>query len=508
MILEGKKPQKVFKYFEELCSIPHGSGNTKKISDYLVSFARVRGFQYIQDEHDNVVIYKEATAGYEHSPVVILQGHIDMVCEKTAETDIDFKNEGLRLKCDGNVIYAEGTTLGGDDGIAVAYMLAILDSEDIEHPALECVFTSDEEIGLLGANALDCSVLRGRLLLNIDSEEEGKLLTSCAGGVTAFCSVPVQYDNLQFANGVSDEGKAYCLTVEGVTGGHSGVCIDKQGANAVMLLGRVLYSLFEDNDIGLIYIWGGNKDNAIPRSAYAHLLFRESSYDGMEAIENKLSKLESILRREYRHTDKAISISLKPVNFVDRVCYTEDGDSAPACVMTKTSSEKVLAALAGFPNGVMKYSMDIQGLVQTSLNLGILKTNISDNSCVDCSFSVRSSVGTEKEELISRMKCLMKCLGGNVAVSGDYPAWEYRENSKLRDIMVSCYEMLYGEKPELIAVHAGLECGIFAGKLEGLDCVSFGPNIENIHTTEEKLYIDSVYRTWEYIIMVLKNIKS
>ena len=196
------------------------------------------------------------------------------------------------------------------------------------------------------------------------------------------------------------------------------------------------------------------------------------------------------------------------MNFVDRVCYTEDGDSAPACVMTKTSSEKVLTALAGLPNGVMKYSMDIQGLVQTSLNLGILKTNISDNSCVDCSFSVRSSVGTEKEELISRMKCLMKCLGGNVTVSGDYPAWEYRENSKLRDIMVSCYEKLYGEKPELIAVHAGLECGIFAGKLEGLDCVSFGPNIENIHTTEEKLYIDSVYRTWEYIIMVLKNIKS
>ncbi len=507
MVLEGKKPQKVFKYFEELCSIPHGSGNTKKISDYLVSFARDKGFQYIQDEHDNVIIYKKATAGYEHSPVVILQGHIDMVCEKTAETDIDFKNEGLRLKCDGNIIYAEGTTLGGDDGIAVAYMLAILDSEDILHPALECVFTADEEIGLLGANALDCSVLQGRILLNIDSEEEGKLLTSCAGGATALCSVPVQYENLQLTNGISDEGKAYCLTVEGVTGGHSGVCIDKQGANAVKVLGRVLYSLSEDNDMGLIYIWGGNKDNAIPRSAHAYIIFREESDAGMDAIEKKLSEIESILKKEYRHTDNAISISLKPVKFVERVSYTGDEDSAPACVMTKISAEKVLAALAGFPNGIMKYSMDIKGLVQTSLNLGVLKTDISDKPCVDCQFSVRSSVGTEKEELVGRMKCLMKCLGGNVTVSGDYPAWEYRENSGLRDIMVSCYEKLYGEKPELIAIHAGLECGIFAGKLPGLDCVSFGPNIENIHTTEEKLYIDSVHRTWEYIVEVLKNIK-
>ena len=506
MVLEGKKPQKVFKYFEELCSIPHGSGNTKKISDYLVAFAKGKGFQYIQDEHDNVVIYKEAAAGYEHSPVVILQGHMDMVCEKTAETDIDFKNEGLRLKCDGNIIYAEGTTLGGDDGIAVAYMLAILDAEDIAHPALECVFTSDEEIGLLGANAFDCSVLRGRILLNIDSEEEGKILTSCAGGVTVLCSLPVQFDNLQPTNGAFDEGRVYCLTVEGVTGGHSGVCIDKQGANAVKVLGRVLYSLSEDNDMGLIYIWGGNKDNAIPRSAYAYVIFREESDAGMDAIEKKLSELESVLKKEYRHTDNAISISLKPVKLVDMVTYSEEGDT-PACVMTKASSERVLAALAGLPNGVMKYSMDIEGLVQTSLNLGVLSTNLFDEPCVECLFSVRSSVGTEKEELVDRMKCLMKCLGGNVTVSGDYPAWEYRENSKLRDIMVSCYEKLYGEKPELIAIHAGLECGIFAGELPGLDCVSFGPNIENIHTTEEKLYIDSVCRTWEYIMEVLKNIK-
>lgn len=507
MVLEGRKPQKVFKYFEEICSIPHGSGNTKKISDYLVSFAKDKGFRYIQDEYDNVVIYKEATTGYEHSPAVILQGHIDMVCEKTAETDIDFKNEGLRLKCDGNIIYAEGTTLGGDDGIAVAYILAILDSEDILHPALECVFTADEEIGLLGANAFDCSVLQGRILLNIDSEEEGKLLTSCAGGATALCSIPIQYKDLQLTDGISDKGRAYCLTVEGVTGGHSGVCIDRQGANAVKVLGRVLYTLFVDNDIGLIYIWGGNKDNAIPRSAYAHLFFREGAYAGLDVIEKKLSGLESILRKEYRHMDKDVSIRLKPVKFVDRAGYTEDEDRAPACVMDKASAEKVLAALAGLPNGVMKYSMDIEGLVQTSLNLGILKTSLSDKPGVDCHFSVRSSVGTEKEELIGRMKCLMKCLGGTVTVSGDYPAWEYRENSGLRDIMVSCYEKLYGEKPELIAIHAGLECGIFAGKLPGLDCVSFGPNIENIHTTEEKLYIDSACRTWEYIIEVLKSIE-
>ncbi len=491
MVLDGLSPEKVFKYFEEICGIPHGSGNTKKISDYLVSFAKERNLRYIQDEYNNVIIYKAASCGYEASPVVIMQGHMDMVCEQTAGRNMDFLNEGLRLKKDGNIIYAEGTTLGGDDGIAVAYMLAVLDSDDAAHPALECVFTVDEEIGLLGAAALDCSALKGRILLNIDSEEEGKLLVSCAGGATVECVLPVQFENE-----APDRDTVYCLKVEGVTGGHSGVEINKQGANAVKLLGRVLYELSADNDLRLMYLSGGNKDNAIPRNAYAYISIEK------EAIcQNILTDLEKTVRAEYAHTDSDIRISLCTADM-----QMPEDKAEYKYAMTKASTDKTLAALAGLPNGVMKYSQDIEGLVQTSLNLGVLKTDVSAKN-ISFSFSVRSSVGSEKSELISRMNCIMNGLGGTIKVSGEYPAWEFKKESRLRDIMVSAYEELFNDKPQVLAIHAGLECGIFSGKMEGLDCVSFGPDVENIHTTEEKLYIDSVERTWKYILEVLKKLK-
>lgn len=494
MVLDGLSPEKVFKYFEEICGIPHGSGNTKKISDYLVSFAKERNLKYIQDEYNNVIIYKDASCGYEASPVVIMQGHTDMVCEQTAGRNMDFLNEGLRLKKDGNIIYAEGTTLGGDDGIAVAYMLAVLDSDDVAHPALECVFTVDEEIGLLGAAALDCSALKGRIMLNIDSEEEGKLLVSCAGGATVECILPVQFENE-----APTPDTVYCLKIDGVAGGHSGVEINKQGANAVKLLGRVLYALSADNDLRLIYLSGGNKDNAIPRTAYAYI-----SIEKGDIRESLLSELEKTIRAEYAHTDSDIKISLCPPNM--QMSEGKADETEYKYVMTKASTDKTLAALAGLPNGVMKYSQDIEGLVQTSLNLGVLKTDMSAKS-ISLSFSVRSSVGSEKSELISRMNCIMNGLGGTIKVSGEYPAWEFKKDSHLRDIMVLTYEELFNDKPQVLAIHAGLECGIFSGKMEGLDCVSFGPDVENIHTTEEKLHIDSVERTWKYILEVLKKLK-
>lgn len=483
MVLDGLKPQKVFYYFEEICNIPHGSGNTKSISDYLVDFAKKRGLKYVQDEHDNVIIFKDAYAGYEASEAVIIQGHIDMVCDKTPEADIDMEKDGLALKVDGNVIYAEGTTLGGDDGIAVAYMLAILDSDDIMHPALECVFTSDEEIGLLGATALDCSMLKGRRLLNIDSEEEGQLLVSCAGGVTAECELPVSYE--------AADGLLIHLVISGLAGGHSGVEISNQGANANKLLGRVLYSISKCYDIRLVSVSGGIKDNAIPNASEAYLYV-----DGkLEELRAYVQKLQDIYRSEFRHTDADMNITVEEASMRN-------------VAMDKSGTDNVIASLMGLPNGIMYYSKDIDKLVETSLNLGIMSTVIEEGKGrVLYSFSVRSSVESRKRELAERIECLMESYGGKVTLQGEYPAWEYVEDSKLRKLMCTCYEEMYGKKPELLAIHAGLECGIFAGKLDGLDCVSYGPDIKDIHTTREKLFIDSVARTWDYTLMVLSRLK-
>lgn len=497
MILSGLLPEKVFYYFEEICGIPHGSGNTRRLSNYIVSFAKDRGLRFTQDESDNVIIYKDGSKGCEQAPAVIIQGHIDMVCEQKQGRNINFKEEGLRLKTDGNVIYADGTTLGGDDGIAVAYMLAILASDDIKHPPLECVFTSDEEIGLLGATALDCSGLTGRLMLNIDSEVEGQLLVSCAGGATVTCSIPVEYDKDHACN------EAFIIQVDHAAGGHSGIEIAKQGANSIKLLGRVLYALGRKYNVRLGGMWGGGKDNVIPREAHAYV-YTDCAYD---SLKEEVNQLEDILKAEFAHTDSELSISvLADKEAIKAVGSLPKDEMYP---MTVESSNKAVAALVSFPNGVIKYSQDIEDLVQTSLNLGIMSTEKEgEKGTISFSFSVRSSVSTEKDELIDRLECLSQVLGGKICVSGEYPAWEYNKDSKLRAVMCDCYEAFYKEKPQLLAVHAGLECGIFAGKLAGLDCVSYGPDITDIHTSEEKLYIDSVARTWEYTLKVLEALSA
>ncbi len=499
MVLSGLSPEKVFYYFEEICGIPHGSGNTRRLSNYIVSFAKDRGLRFTQDESDNVIIYKDASNGCEQAPTVIIQGHIDMVCEQKKGRNINFEVEGLRLKRDGNAIYADGTTLGGDDGIAVAYMLAILDSDDIKHPPLECVFTSDEEIGLLGATALDCSGLTGRLMLNIDSEVEGQLLVSCAGGATVTCSIPIVYEKDHACN------DAFIIQVDHAAGGHSGVEIAKQGANGIKLLGRVLYALGRKYNLRLGGMWGGGKDNVIPRGAHAYV-YTDCAYD---SLKKEVNQLENILKAEFAHTDSELTISVLAAG--DREAIEAAGrlPKEEMYPMTTESSNKVVAALVNVPNGVIKYSQDIENLVQTSLNLGIMSTEKEgEKGTVSFSFSVRSSVSTEKNELIDRLECLSRILGGTISVSGEYPAWEYNKDSRLREVMCDCYNELYKEKPQLLAIHAGLECGIFAGKLAGLDCVSYGPDIKDIHTSEEKLYIDSVARTWEYTLKVLEALSA
>ena len=470
-VLEQYQPREALRYFEEICSIPHGSGDTKRISDYCVRFAKAHGLPCVQDEHNNIVICKPGTAGYEDHPPVILQGHLDMVGEKDADCDIDFSKDGLRLRCDGEYIFAEGTTLGGDDGIAAAYALAILAADDIKHPPIEAVFTVDEEIGMLGADAMDMSVLKGRVLLNCDSEDEGILTVSCAGGAPSALTRPIRRE--------ACAGQVWRVGVKNLTGGHSGVEINKGRANA----SKVLASVLRELPVRLISIDGGSKDNAIPRSCEALVVAQEK------------------IREAFAAAAQQAKAGL-PAAETEAAFYCVPADSAPL-PMDEESSRAVIALLNALPNGVQKMSEDIPGLVQTSLNLGILKTQ---DDKVSMTFSVRSSVNAEKAALIDALKAVGLAHGASYGESGAYPAWEYQKHSRLRDVMISVFRELYGREPVVEAIHAGLECGIFSDRLPGLDAVSFGPQMHDIHTSRERLDLASAERTWKYLLAVLEQL--
>lgn len=480
--LDGLKPEKVFRYFAEIAAIPHGSRNTKAISDYLADFARARGLEYYQDASNNIVMIAEASAGYGDAEPLILQGHMDMVCEKEAGCAVDFEKDGLELYADGDFLRARGTTLGGDDGIAVAYALAILDSAEILHPRLEVVVTVDEEIGMLGAEAIDLSMLKGHVMLNLDSDVEGHFLTSCAGGMTVQTSLPAEYGD--------GAGRRVTLTVAGLLGGHSGSEIDKERANANLVMGRVLRTLAKENvKIGLCGLSGGAKDNAIPRECTAELLLADGEETRFEEI---VSELGAVLAKEYAASDPGICLK------------TEFGASDAKKVLTPSSFEKVVFYLRNVPNGVQNKSLALPGLVETSLNLGIL--NLTDRALL-ATASVRSSVSSRKAELCERLEFLAEFLGASVAVSGDYPAWEYKEHSPLRDAVCTVYADLFGEKPVFEAIHAGLECGILSAKIKDLDCVSFGPSNYDIHTPNEHLSISSTEKIWKFLVEFLKRWK-
>jgi len=477
-VLEHLEPKGVFRFFEEMCAIPHGSSNTKQVSDWLMDFARERGLEACQDRLNNVIIIKEATPGYESAPAVILQGHMDMVCEKAPDCAKDMAREGLDLAVEGDTVYAQGTTLGGDDGIAVAMVLAILDAQDIPHPRLEAVFTVDEEIGMLGAAELDVSMLRGRRMINLDSEAEGVFTVSCAGGCMARCVLPIRRE----ASG----GEVLSITVGGLQGGHSGAEINKGLGNAVQLLGRVLNACSRETELRIVSVNGGLKDNAIPREATALV----SAPDAREVMA-VCARLDAALKNEYRAADPGVFVSVQAAA----------GDGAP---MDADATRRLLCFLTCAPNGVQAMSADIPGLVQTSLNLGILTTG---GDSVSASFCVRSSLDSQKRMLVERLECLTAALGGTVSVSGDYSGWEYRKDSPLRELLTEVFTRQYGSAPHIEAIHAGVECGIFAGKLPGLDCVSLGPDLTEIHTCRERLHIASVQRLWAMLLETLKQMK-
>ena len=480
-ILSNLEPQSVFHYFEEITKIPHGSGNVQQISDYLVRFARERGLYYVQDELKNVIIIKEATPGYEKEPTVILQGHMDMVAVKKPDCEIDMKTEGLRVAIRGDEIYAEGTSLGGDDGIAVAYSLALLDSDTIKHPRLEVVITVDEEVGMDGARGIDLSMLTGNRMINLDSEEEGIFLTSCAGGARVNCVLPLSLEERQ--------GAAVELTVGGLLGGHSGAEIHKERGNSNSLLGRALYRISEKLPVSLCNLVGGLADNAIPRETKACIIVDENDFAALAEI---VKALEAEVKAELSSKDPDVYV---------RLGRQETGRFLS---VTPDDTGRAAAFLCALPNGVQAMSADMPGLVETSLNLGILRF-VPEERQLKADFSVRSSVESAKQALIGKIEAVTALAGGSSSVSGDYPGWQYRKDSLLREKMVAVYERMYGTSPKVEAIHAGLECGILGSKIKDLDCVSIGPQMHNIHTTEETLSISSTRRMWEYLVCLLQE---
>lgn len=482
-VLDGLKPEKVFEFFEEISRIPRGSGNVKNISDYCVNFAKERNLKYVQDESYNVIIMKPGNKCSADCEPVIIQGHLDMVCVKNQGCTKDMENEGINLLVDGDYVKADNTTLGADDGIAVAYALALLDDNDYVHPPIEAVFTVDEETGMTGADNIDLSSLKGHMMLNIDSEEEGIFLSSCAGGATVRGEYPVKYDEE-----VSEDNADIKITVNNLTSGHSGTDIIFQRANAINVTGRILFELSKNIDFRIVSIDGGEKDNSIP--PFAETVIRLESKDDLTEFNRLFDNIKAVLINEYRVTDKNMNIESTEV--------TVSGSS-----FDYISTSKVILALTHIENGVIKMSNDIKGLVQTSLNLGVLKC---ENDSVVMTYLIRSSLDSEKEYLIDKIKDMTELIGGEFVVENRYPAWEYRENSHLREVMAEEYRKLYKEEPKIEAIHAGVECGIMASKIDNLDCVSFGPEILDIHTPKERMSISSVERTWRLILNVLENL--
>lgn len=501
MEISQLEPRAVFRFFEEISQIPRPSYQERAISDYLAAFAERRGLFCQQDALGNIIIIKDASAGYEEEPPIILQGHMDMVCEKEPDCVKDMETEGLDLFVEGDFVKARGTTLGGDDGIAVAYAQAILDAEDIPHPRLEFVCTVCEEVGMEGATALDVSCLKGRRLLNLDSEEEGSFLAGCAGGCTAQITLPaeilaVEGENVGSVGGVDDKeaGSLVTLEISGLAGGHSGTEIDKGHANANRLMVELLQELFACQPFELVYLEGGSKDNAIPRSCTCIL-----ETDRGEALAKLAERQAAVIRERWIAAEPQIcfSVTVQPAEGTD-ACRTNDRHSR----VEERATGKLLQALATFPNGVIAMCSEPEGLVETSLNLGVMQLLPEG---LTLRYSVRSCVDRELEALIGRLGTLAKNAGGTLEISGKYPAWEYRKHSPFREKLTAIYREMFGVTPPVDIIHAGLECGILAAKLPGLECVSMGPDILDIHTPKERMCISSVQRMYRYLLRVLKE---
>ncbi len=477
--LTGLKPEAVFRYFEEIASIPRGSGDREKISNYCMAFAKAHGFRAVQDQAYNVIIYKDGTPGYENAEPVILQGHLDMVCQKEEDREIDFFKDGLELEVDGDFVKAKGTTLGADNGIAVAMALAILDSDDIPHPPIEVVFTTDEEVGMLGAVELDMSLLKGRKMLNMDSEDAEVLTVSCAGGSEFSLEIPLERTNIS--------GTAVSLSVKGLLGGHSGIEIDKGRVNANICMARMLNFIQKTVDFRILTIDGGDKSNAIPLVSTAVLVTAEP-----EKLEKTAMEYGDVLKAEYLSREPDFYLES---NVLEKKAYF---------CLSKELTQKMIFFLLCTPNGVVEMSKEIEGLVETSLNLGILQT---DEEKVFLRFALRSNRESALRALEEKLQTFSSCVDGTATLSGQYPPWEYKNDSLIQTLYRDVYREKTGKEVKVEAIHAGLECGVFSSALGGLDCISVGPQMYDIHTTGERLSISSTQEIFEVVKEVLKRCK-
>ncbi|MBS5982801.1 MAG: aminoacyl-histidine dipeptidase [Clostridium butyricum] len=482
--IENVKFDRIFYHFEQISKIPRGSGNEKAISDYLLNFGKSLGLECIQDAALNIIIKKPASIGYENAPAVIIQGHMDMVCEKNSDKEHDFEKDPINLVVKGDYIYADRTTLGADDGIAVAYAMTLLEDNTIEHPAIEVLLTTDEEAGMSGAMALQPHYINGKIVLNLDSEEEGKLLVSCAGGIRTKSILPIEWIDKK------NDTIAYNIVIRGLKGGHSGMEIHLGRGNSNKLMGRLLKNIDKELDFNLVSLNGGSKNNAIPRENSSIITI--SQKDERKLLDIKRRVCEE-LKNEFSKKDPNLRVHLLEVEeSVDKV-FSDD------------STKKAVDLLYMYPNGVNTVSSDIQGLTESSTNLGVVTT--LENS-IEYDSTARSSVSSLKDEIVTRSKCITEILGGKLVTESSYPEWPYKTDSKIREVCKDVYERMYEKTPEIVAIHAGVECGLFKEKLgNDVDMISFGPDIIDIHTPNEHISISSVERCYEYLLEVLKEIK-
>lgn len=470
---------RVFEYFKEICAIPHGSGNMDLISAYCMNFAAKNGLKAVCDRAKNVVIYKPGTEGYENAEPVILQGHLDMVCQNTEETQIDFEKDGIDVFTDGNFLKAKGTTLGADNGIAVSMILTVLESKDLSHPPIEAVFTTDEEIGMLGAQDLDTALLKGRKMINLDAEESDILTVSCAGG--SDCKVVLSYDKKIV------HGTKLTLEVKGLKGGHSGVEIDKGRINANILMGRLLHYAEKHSEFELIGINGGTKGNAIPFTSKAELLVQDP-----EGVIRCIQEYFTVVKKEISDREEHCEINLTP--------EAEDNFE----VLDPSAKKRFLSILLTTPNGIVDMSAEIKGLVETSLNLGILMTE-PDKIVMEYALrSNKKSALTFLEDKLSAFALYHDC---RATLSGRYEPWEYKDNSSLQQLYINSYLEKFGRKPQVAAIHAGLECAVFSAKIDDLDCIAIGPDMFGVHTVNEKVSISSTREIFELLCTVLEKCK-
>ena len=471
------EPKKVFQWFYELNQHPRCSGEEKGVSDFLVKFAKERDLEVYQDEIYNVIIKKAGTEGYENLEPLIIQGHMDMVCVKGNDSNHDFAKDPIEMIVEGDFLRGNDTSLGADDGIAVAFALAILDSDNLKHPPLEVLITTNEETGMDGVHGLSSEHLQGKTLLNIDSEEEGIFLVSCAGGATKHTRFKVEKEN--------NKGKGMEIKITGLKGGHSGMEIIKQRANAIKLMGRILDNCRRNSDLTLSKITGGTKHNAITNIATACFLT-----DNASELKNVIEKFSEKLKEEYRVEDPGLVINVKEIEIEE--------------TYTKELSENLIDYIIMSPNGVQYMSRDIEGLVQTSLNVAIIEEK---NDCIEITTSVRSASSSSLRELLSVLEVVAKRTGANIEEEGNYPAWQYDEDSKIRDKALDVYKKLFNEEAEVSAIHAGLECGLLKEILPDTDMLSFGPNLFDVHTEKEHISVSSAERVWKFLVALLESLK-